>query len=213
MLIQLLCDNPDSWMIPYAEQIVTALIEAGHKATLLNDAGLVIEGDVVILLSCEKIFKRLHLNKHNLVVHESALPLGKGWSPLTWQVLDGKNKIPVTLIEAGEKVDAGAVYDQLIIELEGTELIEELRQKQAMATQKMIMKFVKNYPDNFASEQQGTESFYPRRRPEHSRLDADKSIKEQFNLLRVCDNERYPAWFEIDGQKYLLKIYKADNND
>jgi len=39
-----------------------------------------------------------------------------------------------------------------------------------------------------------------------SRLDIDRSIKEQFNLLRVVGNEEYPAFFEINGHKYLLKI-------
>ena len=38
-----------------------------------------------------------------------------------------------------------------------------------------------------------------------------KSIDEQFNLLRVCDNERYPAFFYKDGVKYILKINKEKN--
>lgn len=32
--------------------------------------------------------------------------------------------------------------------------------------------------------------------------------REQFNLLRVKDNERYPAWFELQGQRYVVKIGK-----
>jgi methionyl-tRNA formyltransferase len=31
-------------------------------------------------------------------VHESALPQGQGWSPMTWQILEGASPIPVTLI-------------------------------------------------------------------------------------------------------------------
>lgn len=31
---------------------------------------------------------------------------------------------------------------------------------------------------------------------------------EQFNLLRIADNENYPAFFILNGQKYILKIYK-----
>ncbi|MFM9945905.1 MAG: methionyl-tRNA formyltransferase [Bacteroidia bacterium] len=188
------------------------LNKEGYKAIFLTETHKIIEGDILILLSCEKRFQKLHLNKHNLVVHESALPKGKGWSPLTWQVLEGKNKMPVTLIEALEKIDSGPIYDQIIIQLDGTELIDELRKKQAEATSILITGFIKNYPDNFAKKQKGDDSFYVRRNPEHSRLDINKTIAEQFNLLRVCDNERYPAWFEIKGQKYLFKISKAKND-
>jgi len=55
------------------------------------------------------------------------------------------------------------------------------------------------------------ESFYLRRRPEDSRLDPDKTIREQFNLLRVVDNEKYPAFFDLHGQRFLLKVEKASN--
>jgi methionyl-tRNA formyltransferase len=44
---------------------------------------------------------------------------------------------------------------------------------------------------------------------EDSRLDPMKSIAEQFNLLRVVDNSRYPAFFDLDGFRYIVKIEKA----
>lgn len=209
MKVQVLCDNPNSWIIPYAKELVGDIAALGHSSVLLHNGEEVTEGDVLIMLSCEKIFKKLHLNKHNLVVHESALPQGKGWSPMTWQVLEGKNQIPVTLFEAVESVDAGDIYGQEIIELDGTELVEELREKQGRSTQNLILNFIKKYPDVKGEPQQGEESFYPRRRPDDSRLDLDKTLGEQFNLLRVCDNERYPAWFEVNGVKYIIKTYKA----
>lgn len=206
MLIQILCDNPNSWIIPYALQLKT-ILEQKHQVLFVHQHGDIISGDILILLSCEKLFKKLELNKHNLVVHESALPKGKGWSPLTWQIIEGKNEIPVTLIEATEQIDAGNIYGQEILKLTGTELLDELRKKQGEATIKLLLNFIKNYPDNIQKKQEGVESFYPRRRPEHSQLDIHKTLAEQFNLLRVCDNERYPAWFIIDGKEFILKIY------
>jgi len=29
-------------------------------------------------------------------------------------------------------------------------------------------------------------------------------------LLRVCDNERYPAFFELNNTKYIIKIYNTN---
>ena len=36
----------------------------------------------------------------------------------------------------------------------------------------------------------------------------EKSIKEQFNLLRVVDNKRYPAYFINKGENIQLKYLK-----
>ena len=59
---------------------------------------------------------------NTLVVHESELPKGHGWAPMTWQILEGKKQIPVTLLEAQNAVDSGQVYLREYIELKGTEL-------------------------------------------------------------------------------------------
>ncbi len=52
----------------------------------------------------------LKQNKHNIIIHESSLPKGKGWSPMFWQILEGKNEIPFTMFEASKGVDSGDVY-------------------------------------------------------------------------------------------------------
>ena len=40
-------------------------------------------------------------------------------------------------------------------------------------------------------------------------LDPNKTIVEQFNLLRIVDNDRYPAYFNWLGQDYIMKIEKV----
>jgi methionyl-tRNA formyltransferase len=211
MLIQILVDNNTSWILPYTETLVKDLSQNNINIVHRYTHESVTSGEILIMLSCEKIFKNLHLNKKNLVIHESALPSGKGWSPLTWQVLEGETRIPVTLFEASVKVDAGNIYDICYIDLDGTELVDELRSKQWVATKELIIRFIKNYnPNNLGTPQTGKESFYPRRTKKDSSLDINKTIFEQFNLLRVCDNERYPAWFEMNGIRYIIKIYKEN---
>jgi len=167
-------------------------------------------GDLCFYLSCSQVVPKSIRDRfhHNLVVHESDLPSGKGWSPLTWQILEGKNRIPVTLFEATEKVDSGDIYLQEWLEFEGHELIDELRQAQAAATLHLCRAFVNRYPEvlQSAKPQVGKESFYPRRKPKDSRLDVNCSLAQQFNLLRVVDNEKYPAFFELHDRQYLLKV-------
>lgn len=211
MKIQILVDNKASWIVPYAEQLRSKLIELNHETRLIFCHEEVWEGDVLCLLSCEKIFKKLSLNKFNLVVHESDLPEGKGWSPVTWQILEGKNTLPVTLFEATDSIDSGSIYSQDYISLEGTELLDEIKHKQGTVTQSLIISFIESLPNVKGRPQSGDESFYPRRRFEDSRLDIHKSIYEQFDLLRVCDNERYPAHFTMRDEEYVLKIYKKND--
>ena len=209
MLIQILVDNPNSWILPYTKVLKNKIERVfKHTVIIINKHEDVIKGDILFILSCEKKFKRLDLNNNNIVVHESNLPIGKGWSPLTWQILENKNKIPVTLFEASKKIDNGKIYLQDVIFLRGGELLAEIKQQQGLITNKLILRFLKLYPEIEGKEQIGFESFYERRTPKDSELNIDKSIRDQFNLLRVCDNERYPAFFYLRGKKYTLKIYE-----
>ena len=74
----------------------------------------------------------------------------------------------------------------------------------------MILEFIKNKTIIQGKVQEGESTFYSKRGPKDSELDIDKTIDEQFNLLRVVDNERYPAFFRKNGQKYFIKIYKDE---
>ncbi len=210
--IQILVDNPNSWVVPFSKQLQKELNRDGNKAELIDSHQLIKNGDILILLSCEKILKNafLELHKHNLVVHASRLPKGKGMSPLTWQILEGEKIIFLTLFEAAAKLDSGVIYEQMQIKFEGHELIDEMRDILNEGTLNLMIDFMKDYPDVSGIEQEGEESFYPRRKPEDSRLDPAKTIEEQFNLLRIVDNERYPAFFKMFNQKYVLKIFKVE---
>lgn len=93
--------------------------------------------------------------------------------------------------------------------MEGHELINEIRALQAESTFKLLNKFIADYPHNSGVKQLGNSTFYPRRTAKDSELNNHLPLIEQFNLLRVCDNERYPAFFIVEGIKYYLKIEKA----
>ncbi len=212
MKITLICDNINSWIIPYIIKLKELLDESQHESRIVHRHEDIERGDLAFFLGCERIVPQniLTLHTQNLVVHESRLPKGKGWSPVTWQVLEGKNNIPITLFEADSKVDSGDIYLQDEIVLEGHELLPEIKDLQGEYTIKLVMKFVKLYPDILGMKQEGDATYYPRRRPKDSQLDINKTIKEQFNLLRVVDNERYPAYFLLDGVKYYIKIEKGE---
>ncbi|MBI5139836.1 MAG: methionyl-tRNA formyltransferase [Candidatus Vogelbacteria bacterium] len=201
--------NRKSWIIPYARKLAGLLLR-NHKVIIVFDHNRVTRGDMLVILSYEKLVPKniLRKNEHNLVVHESALPKGKGWSPLTWQILEGKNDIPITLFEATERADSGDIYFRDRMMFVGHELIDELRNKQGEKTISLILKFMRNYGRLKPRRQKGPQSFYRRRKPGDSELDINKPLINQFNLLRVVDNVRYPGFFKYRGRKYILRIYK-----
>lgn len=212
--IAVVVDN-DSWILPYAAQLADEAHRRGHSAQLLRDHASIPEGDVAFYLGCIRITPPdvLARNGRNLVVHESALPKGRGFAPMTWQILEGARTIPVALIEAADEADAGRIVLAGEIELDGTELAPEWRALQGQKTVELCLAFLDQDPLPAGQEQEGEPSHYARRRPADSRLDPQASLAEQFELLRVCDNERYPAYFEHRGRRYLVKIEPDERGD
>lgn len=209
MKITLVSDQ-NSWINEYIPALAETLSGESHELAWVHKVGDIPEGDLAFYLGCGQLVPTqiLRRNSHNLVVHESSLPKGRGWSPLTWQILEGKNEIPIVLFEAMEKVDSGKIYIKRTMTFVGNELIDELRKAQGEMSIGMCLEFVRGYPEVIGngSEQQGEPTYYHRRRPDDSRLDPHKTLQEQFDLLRVVDNERYPAFFELRGRKFLIKI-------
>lgn len=198
--------SKNQWFLRYAKNLAKKL-----DAKLFYSSDIKEKFDILFILSYHKILDKesLSKNKHNIVIHSSNLPKGKGFAPLFYQVLEGKKEIIFTLFEANESADNGEFYIKEKLVLNGLELYNELRDKQAKLVCKMALRFVKNIDKLKAKKQKGKESFYKRRYPKDSELDINKSIKSQFNLLRICSNKEFPAFFYIEKQKFILKIYKS----
>lgn len=211
--VSVVVDN-DSWILPAASRLVEAFNAGGDEAKLCRAHDEIMQGGVAFYLGCVKITPPdiLARNHRNLVVHASDLPKGRGMSPWTWQVLEGAKNIPVCLLDAEEEVDSGAIVYKDFIALEGGELVDDLRAMLSDKTFDLCMRFLSSDTCAQGQAQTGEPSYYKRRGPEDSQLDVDKTIADQFPLLRVVDNDNYPAFFEMNGQKYILKIYKDEND-
>ncbi len=206
-MLSILVDN-DSWILPYAIDLEDWLRRRGEQVKLVRAASDIPDGEVCFLLGCTQVVASefLSRNKHNLVVHESDLPRGRGFAPMAWQILEGKNDIPVCLVEASRgEPDAGPVWLRDVIHLQGQELNKEWRHIQGLKTLELCQRFLIEYEDLKPVPQVGKPSWYPRRTPKDSQLDPDKSLCEQINLLRIVDNERYPAYFMFGKRKILIR--------
>ncbi len=208
--ISVVVDNP-SWFLPYAETLVTAACADGDHAILCRSLEEVREGAVAFYLSCLHVTPAVVLrrNRLNVVVHASDLPKGRGFSPLSWQVEEGKNDITVCLFEATEELDAGPIVYREIMHFEGHELLTEMRDVGARLYVDLCLRLLAEPSPPEGVPQRGEPTFYPRRTNQNNRLDPNKSLAEQFNKLRVSDNERFPAFFDWRDHRYIIRIEKA----
>ena len=206
----ILLDASNNWIEPFIHDSGLLHPQPRFNISLIHDPEQVVDAHIVFVLGYTKILDNSFLSKNELtlVVHESELPSGRGFSPVQWQILEGKTSVPVCLIEASEQVDAGDIIGRASIELDGYELYDEIRDKQAKATIEVLREFLHKYPSFNREAQTGTAGVYPRRLKSDSELDVDASIRDQFDLLRVSNNEEWPSHFYLDGKKFMLKIFK-----
>lgn len=171
-------------------------------------------GDILFLISCNEILKREDLDRYGkvLVLHASDLPLGRGWSPHIWQIVDGATEITMSMLEATEKVDRGDIWMKLKVPVPRDALWNEINHALFEAELQLMDFAVQAYHTVRPDPQSAniTPTYYPKRTPADSRLDPTKSLEEQFNLIRVCDPERFPAFFELHGHRYVIKLERCD---
>lgn len=169
-------------------------------------------GDFLFLVSCGEIAPaslRARF-RHVLVLHASNLPTGRGWSPHVWHILRGANELTLSLLSAENPVDSGAIWKQLTIPLDGTELCTEVHDRLFAAELELMDWAVDNCDHTEPRPQEGEPSYFPRRTPHDSRVTPDQTLSEVFDLLRVSDPTRYPAFFEHRGARYALELRRMD---
>ncbi len=181
-----------------------------HQIRLLQRLAEADGGDRLVMLACQEIAKAEVRDRYDrcLVTHASDLPEGRGWSPAVWDVLEGKDRLVLALIEAVEPVDSGHIFRKFRAPLRPTDLHDDINR----ALGRLIVEaldFVLQNPNAESIAQTGEPSWYRRRTPEDSRLDPARPIATQFNLLRVCDPERYPAFFELHGERFELIVRRS----
>lgn len=174
-------------------------------------------GDILFLVSCSEFIQRNTREKYikALTLHASDLPEGRGWSPHIWQVLDGRKEITVSLIDAKDKIDTGDIWEKLSFDCPDHALFDEIN-AELFETEFRLMEIgmqkVAAGEKPIPQSNEGA-TYWPKRNPADSQLDVSKTLSELFDQIRVCDPDRYPAFFELRGHAFKLKIEKIGSDD
>ena len=188
-----------------------------HIIKLVQKKSELSGGDILFLISCSEIINEEDRSAYNtcLVIHASDLPLGRGWSPHIWQIIEGKEELTLSLLEAQDKVDSGNIWKKINFIVPKYALWDEINKQLFDAEIKLIDFAVNNFGEITPEPQNPNISptYYPRRLPIDSQINPSMSIESQFNRIRVCDANRFPAFFELNGKKYKITLEKIDDED
>lgn len=211
MKIEILNTDPNHPINPYLKRW-KARSELAHSASIVRSPEQVTNGDLLFLVSCSvlvdhSVTKRF---KHAMVLHASDLPKGRGWSPHIWELINGAGQVTVSLLDAAAAVDCGDIYKKIAIEIPKSALWHEINHLLFSAEIQLIEFAIKNF-ENLKKHPQNSKieaTYYPKRNPKDSEIDPNKSISDQFDLIRVCDPDRFPAVFYHRGESYKIILEK-----
>lgn len=214
MKITFLCSDPAHPVNVYLEKWIL-LNAMHHQVTLVRRKSDLVGGDILFLISCSEILRAPDRAAYQacLVLHASDLPEGRGWSPYVWAILGGAEEITLSLLEAEDQVDSGRIWKKLIFQVPKHALWNEINERLFEAETELINFAVEHFSDIVPAQQNPNISptYCRRRTPQDSRIDANASIKDQFDVIRVCDPQRYPAFFDLNGARYKLILEKMDD--
>lgn len=212
MRITLLCSDPQHPVNSYIHRWAQAQTRL-HQVDIVQKKSQLSGGDILFLISCSEIINASDRAQYKtcLVLHASDLPKGRGWSPHIWALMQGAETITLSMLEAEDKVDSGRIWRKAHISVPKHALWDEINHLLFTAEMDMLDYAVQNYALVRPQAQTETDrATYPKRTPKDSQIDPHKSIAEQFNLIRVCDPNRFPAYFEHLGNRYILKLEKIN---
>tara|TARA_Y100000590_G_scaffold470485_1_gene665623 strand:+ start:9273 stop:9950 length:678 start_codon:yes stop_codon:yes gene_type:complete len=163
--------------------------------------------DLIILWSYRKILENISNYRNIVVFHSSDLPDGKGWAPIFNTINRNKKFFVISGIMPADKVDSGDIICQAKFEIKDNHTAEILREFDEEISIIMIKLICEKFEKNTlcGKKQQGTESFFPRRKPSDNEINTKSSIEQNINFLRACEKQ-HPAFFFLNKTKYFISI-------
>lgn len=213
--IEILCSSPEHPVNAWLGRWIEAR-SVRDSVRLIHDKSQISSGDLLFLIAVPELIDVPTLDRfaHNAVIHSSDLPEGRGWSPQVWAILEGAREIVVSGLMAAEAVDSGPIWTKQTVKIPPHYVYDEINAA-LFETWCNVMTAIcdmveKGEPPTPQEDRPAT--YWSRRTPENSALDPYDTIANQFDLLRVCDPDRYPAYFDLLGYTYEIRLERRRDN-
>jgi methionyl-tRNA formyltransferase len=133
--------------------------------------------------------------------HPSHLPYGRGGTPVQNLIREGFTETKLTAFRMTDEIDAGPIYLQYPLSLEGT--AQQIYTRTTRISWDMIKTIIKYNLQSY--EQEGTPHYFKRRTPNQSEISGKESLGELFDHIRMLSAENYPHAF-IEYGDYIIEF-------
>lgn len=140
------------------------------------------------------------LERHECVCfHMADVPYGRGGSPLQNLIERGHTETKLSALRMVETLDAGPVYLKRPLSLAGS--AREIFERMAELSYEMMAEIAAREP--VPLPQTGDPVVFVRRKPEQSRLPADRNPGGLYDFVRMLDADTYPRAYLDHGVNRL----------
>ena len=215
MKISILCSDSNHPVNSFLQKWIS-MNRDSHELSLLRKKSDLPGGDILFLVSCSEIIRQEDRCKYQkcLVLHASDVPKGRGWSPHIWEIIRGSQAITLTLMEADDNIDCGKIWKKTNFLVPKHALWDEINSRLFEAEIDMIDFATSNFHivKPVAQSLEIKPTYFKRRTPDDSQFDPKLPFVDVFDQIRVCDSERFPAFFDLHGHRYKLTLEKYDDS-
>lgn len=149
-----------------------------------------------------RIDKRIYETFECVIFHMTDLPFGRGGSPLQNLIIRGILETKVSAIKCVEEIDAGPIYLQSELTLDGP--AHEIYERATVLIESMIFEIIDVKPS--PRPQVGPATTFKRRKPAESNLNSATSIGQVYDMIRMLDANGYPnAFLEFDKMRLVFR--------
>lgn len=126
--------------------------------------------------------------------HPAHLPFGRGGTPIQNLIMNGFTETKLTAFKMTNELDAGPIYLQFPLSLEGP--LHQIFAREMSVAADMVFEIVRYEPKPV--EQEGEPTYFRRRKPEESKIECNTS-QELYDHIRMLDAEGYSKAFLEDS--------------
>ena len=148
--------------------------------------------------------EEIYIKYECVIFHMTDLPYGRGGSPLQNLILRGYQETKLSAIKCVKELDAGPIYSQNKLSLNGS--AEEIFIRASKMMEPMIIKIISENLNPI--EQKGEITTFKRRKAVQSDSSDAKTLDELFDRIRMLDADSYPPAFMRLGQ-FKLEFSRA----
>lgn len=203
---------------PFYRDLARRLEGAGHEFIVLEDKKNLnletlrkINPRYVFLPHWSFIIPpEVYENFECVIFHMTELPFGRGGSPLQNLIVRGFKKTKMTAIRCSAGLDAGPIYLQRELGLEGS--AREIFSRAADLIGGMIEEIIEQQPA--PRQQEGEPTLFCRRSPQESDLAPIASPEQAYDHIRMLDADGYPLAFlnsEYLSFEFSNAVWEGEN--